>query len=247
VIGLGYNMGWKKFALTLLAGAFGADPVQFTKEHCERFGVDLWDFQVRFGAQCEDLVSRLELGALVEHCAVAKHFVDKYRRINAPVVDLWKFCDHLLEEMLLLDAGGTFGPQANFAIARHAIRKPAGMVLHYPGLRRAQDGGYVYVGGPVGKTPRFLYGGKLVENLVQSFCRDIILEQAVDIYACYGYAPVTTSHDELVYILPEARAEKALHEEILPAMAVAPGWCRALPLKASGGVGMNYGEAGEDK
>jgi hypothetical protein len=246
VIGLGYQMGWAKFALQLLAGPFGADPITFTLEDVAKYGVDLEAFRAKYGGRCADLVSRLEPEALVVHCAVAKFFVDKYRSVNRKITDLWKFCDYLLEEMVLDEAEGTFGPQSNFIVGRHKIIRPGGAMLYYAGLTGSGEDGYRYMGGPVGKKVTYIYGGKLVENLVQGFCRDILLEQMVAAKAELGIEPVTTTHDELVYIEPEAKAEETL-KSLFAIMATPPAWCAGMPLKATGGFGRSYYEAGLEK
>jgi DNA polymerase len=96
-----------------------------------------------------------------------------------------------------------------------------------------------------GREKRKLFGGKVLENIVQALARIIVLDAAVRlrrILRVYGVQLVHCVHDELVYIVPDELVnvvKKFVHDE----MVRPPTWMPDLPLAAEVGVGDNYGDA----
>lgn len=260
LLGLGFSMGTAKFATELLKGMLGSDPVQFTERDAETFGVDVSAFEGRsvgfeqkttWGLRVETIRQagfRLTYRAMLVHFAVADHFVRLYRSTNKRIAALWKTCDQILRVMEA-QGGDPDAVRMSFMglkIKRHAIEKPNGMTLHYPGLRKGRSG-FTYMGGATGKKVTKIYGGLLTENLVQSLARDIVAEQALWVRARYANAlqgqrnPLgTTTHDELVAVVPAEQATECL-DFMINRMRIAPVWCRGLPLNAAGGFGVSYG------
>jgi DNA polymerase len=257
IIGLGYGMGWLKFAGVLLK-----DGVQFDASFAEQYGVDVRAFAAAgpkgkktFGEQVEEMPSRLPLEERITHCAVTKYFVDLYRRVNTPVTELWAHMEEVLESMLVEDAEPwPVGPGGVLKVVRHALVLPNGLQLRYPGLRMHQktraDGRpgkpeFTYLGGKSGKQVEKAYGGHMVENVVQALARIVLGEMALDIEDRaieLGGRFVTTTHDETVAAVPERHADE-LFKYALERMRVAPSWAPGLPLDADGGIAAAYGEA----
>lgn len=245
-LGLGYSMSWAKFALTLLAGPMGADPIQFTHEDAEAFGVSVNGFkQNKYKmTRLEELPTRLDREAFIAHCACCDYIVQLWRRENKQIVESWGEKDLVLKAMVDgLEA--TFGPGDCLRTVRHGIVLPSGLTMRYPGLRLSEDEdgreSYSYMGGPAGKKRTRVYGGLIVENIVQALSRDIIAEQALRVRAA-GIHVATTTHDEIVARVPAADADAAL-ETMLDIMKTPPDWAIGWPLKAEGGVAENYGAA----
>lgn len=246
ILGLGYSLGWPKLAASLLVGFLGADPIRFGEAELREYQIDVEEFlATKHGDRaCGEVVdhlarsgARLPREELAVHCAVAWYLVRRYRSTYARISGLWYACNRLLEAMLEDDPRVRFGA---FEIRRHAIRKPTGTLLRYPGLAK-DESGYHYLGGDSGREWVRVYGGKLTENLVQSLARDIVGEQAVRVRDA-GYPVLTLTHDEIVTCVPEEQGQTAL-EEIIELMRTPPAWCADMPLNASGGVGRSYGEA----
>jgi len=250
VLGLGFQLGWRSFCVSLAKGFLGAPPVVFDEVQARQYRVNVAAFTLTpfAGSTCGELTAealdksglRVDPGAFLVHAAVTKHFVDLYRKTYRRIVALW----YAFQDALPLMAedgpeGVVRGKVGPVEIVRHGLRKPNGMVLRYPGLRGGPDG-YSYLEGH-GKKRAGVYGGKLTENVVQSLARDIIAEQLLWVRAG-GYQVVTTTHDEIVACVPEAQAEKAL-ADMKGAMRRPPAWCADLPLNASGAIGRSYGEA----
>jgi DNA polymerase bacteriophage-type len=73
------------------------------------------------------------------------------------------------------------------------------------------------------------YGGRLVENIVQSIARDVMAENMLD----ERFTPVMTVHDEIVWEVPEG-------QEHLPYAPSAPSWASGLPVASKLAVGRRY-------
>lgn len=246
VLGLGFQMGALKFGGELLKGMLGAKPVQFTAADAKRYGVSVDRFLVnREGERDEEKLgrirrapARIDHDAKIVHFAVADHFVRLYRRTYGKIAALWdraaRWVDLMAQEGDPAEVLARYGP---LQIRRGSIMKASGLALHYPGLRRGADG-YSYLKNAHERTK--IYGGLLVENLVQSLARDVMAEQALWIRAA-GYRVATTTHDEIVCVVPEARAEECL-AFMIQAMRRPPAWCADLPLNAEGGWARSYGD-----
>lgn len=79
-----------------------------------------------------------------------------------------------------------------------------------------------------------LYGGKIVENVVQAIARDVMAEAMVRVEDA-GYEVVMTIHDEVVV----ERAGGDV-EEFKTLMATLPAWARGLPVAVEGWMGRRY-------
>lgn len=247
VLGLGFGMGWFKFASELLRGMLGAAPVQFGAREVEIFKVDVARFvsevkhMDRAGKtayqRIEELPVRIPLEDRLIHCAVTHFFVELYRATNPKISKTWSAFGDLLSVMVRPGASQVWGP---LTFKHEGIQMPAGLTLHYPGLRKAK-GGYVYMGGKGGREWTKVYGGLLVENVVQKLARDIVGEQAIRI-AERGYKIATTTHDEILCCVPTSQGPECM-AFMLDTMKTAPAWCSDLPLNASGGTAVRYGEA----
>jgi DNA polymerase len=84
------------------------------------------------------------------------------------------------------------------------------------------------------------YGGKLVENVVQAVCRDLLAA----LLACEGAGlPVVLHvHDELVIEVEEGRAEASLRRAA-ELMSAPPTWAAGIPLQVEGFAAERYYKA----
>lgn len=114
------------------------------------------------------------------------------------------------------------------------VRLPSGRYLCYINPEVADDGQISYMG--VNQYTRQwarikTYGGKLVENLVQAWARDVLASNMADIEEA-GYDIVLTVHDELI---TETADDPAFSTERLAArMSTPPSWAPGVPLAAAG-------------
>ncbi|CAB4124635.1 DNA-directed DNA polymerase, family A, palm domain containing protein [uncultured Caudovirales phage] len=114
------------------------------------------------------------------------------------------------------------------------IRLPSGRYLCYLNPELGTDGQITYMG--INQYTRQwsrikTYGGKLVENIVQAWARDVLADNMTDIDRA-GYPIVLTVHDEL---LTETTDSDAYDWQTLAhLMARQPSWAPGVPLSAAG-------------
>jgi DNA polymerase len=174
----------------------------------------------------------------------AERIVSLYRNKYSHIADLWKQGQTALEKM----ASGfeyEFGVGISLKCDSQGVHLPNGMIVRYNNLRK-EEGQFVYDGryGPVK-----IYGGKLVENVVQALARIVVFDQMAKIdQECrkwdtpnHRFKVVLTVHDEIVVCCPTSEGEKVLAfmSEI---MATPPKWASELPVACEGAIGVNYAE-----
>jgi len=76
------------------------------------------------------------------------------------------------------------------------------------------------------------YGGKIVENLIQAMCRDLMADALVRVDDA-GLSPVMHVHDEIVCEVDGAQGAVAL-EYLHEIMTTLPGWAAGFPVGAAG-------------
>ena len=85
-----------------------------------------------------------------------------------------------------------------------------------------------------------LHGGILAENWTQGTARDLLADAWIRCVEA-GYAPVLSVHDELVFEVDAADAQRHL-KRIKGLMEFAPKWAQGLPVKADGKIMTRYGK-----
>lgn len=191
-----------------------------------------------YGMGAKKLQATLRARGIVEDIDVIQGYVDVYRNAYHQIRDLWKRCDEIIP---LMASGGNaeIGP---CIIDGPRILLPNDMYLAYPNLNYTTNRmyeGWSYEFAGMGRT---LWGGKLVENLIQSLARIVIMGHMLETKRRLGLKPALQAHDELVYIVPNARLTEC-KEGLLSIMRSVPSWATGLPVDAEAGVGRNYGEA----
>lgn len=148
-----------------------------------------------------------------------------YRYANKNIVRMWDTAKNLLYKMIQANGTQSAGEYKCLKFGKDFVKLPNGMFLRYPGLRSDDTGSLVY--DTINGEAR-IYGGLFVENLVQALARVIIADQMLAIHAL-GYRIVTMTHDEIVVVCHEDKAEqcKADMERI---MSTPPAWAPTIPL-----------------
>jgi DNA polymerase len=175
----------------------------------------------------------------------AKRIVDLYRQSNDKITDLWKSCEDALSSIFE-------GTKKSYYLDVHrcltvnseGILLPNGCYIRYPNLTVEIQNGkpqYIY------KSRRgqiHLWGGAVVENVVQALARCIVGEQMIAIND--RYPVVLTVHDAAVCVVPEEEVEEAC-KYIVECMSKTPDWAKGLPVACEAHYGYNYGEMKEWK
>ena len=229
-LGCGYQMGADRFRDYLNAGPLGMDPIFL-----------------------EDIPE------LAKYPNPYKYVIDKYRRANYPIKDMWDTLQSTIFDMARKSCDYELGP----LLVRHErIWLPSGLSLHYPGLHKTKEGNWAYESRDGGLS--FLFGGKLLENIIQALSQIIILRQMVWI-SCYlelvyGDEARTALqvHDEVVSAFPLEGAEltgytdrgepiwkngekiKEVSADITAIMHRTDGWFDGIPIGAEGETHLQY-------
>lgn len=154
-----------------------------------------------------------------------------YRSTHPATVQMWYTLDACIPYMLD-HTPYTLGP---ITFIHEGIILPNGMTLDYTGLRPTEEGGWAY---GINGAMKFLWGGTLLENIIQALARIIVIDQAALIDK--EVAPVVGwTHDENLILSPESRAEE--HQKtMVEIMSQPPAWASDLPLAAEGGFDRCY-------
>ena len=179
--------------------------------------------------------------------ADASHIVyGVFRPDNAKIVKLWGIADGWIQHMNNEKAKPiTYNC---ITIRYRCLELPNGMLLHYPNLKWTPDnpledagrGQWSYFDG----TKRVnIYGGKIIENVVQALARIIVFYQMIGIDQFLLKEKigrtVHTIHDETVSLV-HTKASQYAANYMLEAMRKAPYWMPDIPLEAEYTIGDVY-------
>jgi DNA polymerase len=179
----------------------------------------------------------------------AKSYVDTYRTANDKVIKLWRTGDKAIADMAswptVSEEDATpikpyyYGKTKCLKITQDGVILPNGLSIRYPELKldtSAAESKYIYKSR---KGPVSLWGGALVENVVQALARIIVGEQMIEINKRYRVA--LTVHDAAVIVVPEAEKDEAL-AYVTECMSTPPKWARGLPVTCEAKYAQTYGE-----
>ena len=156
--------------------------------------------------------------------------VDRWRRTNPAIVEMWKDLDRAFYH------GGEVGSgriRVEVEGRDRYLRLPSGRAITYHGVAAKTEMG------PYGPRRRLFfrdprrnwarvdtYGGRLTENVTQAVARDVLGASLIEL-ADRGFPVVGHVHDE---VLVEGGPEDL--EEVVDAMTVTPSWAAGLPIDA---------------
>lgn len=175
----------------------------------------------------------------------AERVVKLYREKYPMIAALWKQGQAALDAMIKgyeYELG-----TCKLRCTPDGIELPNGMKVIYPELRVADDGNYEYKN-RYGFTK--IYGGKLIENVVQALARIVVFDQMakIDQTLRKNDKPgkrakvVLTVHDEVVAVVPDEDAANCM-TMMMDYMKQAPSWCADLPVACEADIGKSYGDA----
>ena len=170
-----------------------------------------------------------------------KDIVSLYRETNDKIIDLWRDGDEVIQD--LASWGNTkpyyYGKHDCLYISREGVRLPNGLHIRYPELYLNTDedkSRYMYKSrrGPVS-----MWGGSLVENVVQALARIIVGEQMLKVNE--RYRVVLTVHDAAVVVVKKEELDEAM-KYIIDVMSTPPNWAAGLPVACEANHGESYGD-----
>ena len=85
----------------------------------------------------------------------------------------------------------------------------------------------------------YIWGGTVVENVVQALARIVVGHQMMNINEVYRVA--LTVHDAAVLVVPEDEKEQA-EQLVTGLMSVPPEWAQGCPVACEAKIGATYGD-----
>ena len=176
----------------------------------------------------------------------AKEYVNTYRQANDQIIDLWREGDDVIKD--LADWGRLkayyYGQHRCVMVTKDGIKLPNGLMIRYPNLHLNTEESKSQYQYQSRKGPVSLWGGSLVENVVQALARIVVGQQMLKIQQKYRVA--LTVHDAAVVVVKEAELNNAL-AYIVECMKWTPDWARGLPVTCEAHYGESYGDMVEYK
>lgn len=173
--------------------------------------------------------------------------VDAYRELHSEIVRFWYACEGAFRAAAR--GRGACVDRFDFAPSDDgrdvAIFLPSGRPVVYPEIRVGADGELTYLSCDPKKFADgeqyrdHLYGGKIVENVIQAFCRDLLASAWVRAEAA-GLPVVLTVHDEIVVDVATPGKVRDASEALHQIMLDLPEWAADFPIGASGHTGRRY-------
>lgn len=210
-LALGYQAGWSRFAEMLRIGAFGP-PLNIKDDEAQ-----------------------------------AAH--RGWRQANPFIVANWKATENKLRAAFTGKTSIEDRCVSYEGVGQNGyMHLPNGTAIRYDGVEVNEDGQLEYIQKyrANSKTkPTILrtklYGGIAVENRTQALGRCIIGENMLAIADILGkdWRLVMTTHDEIVGIVPDKKAKKAL-KEVIKVMTTPPEWAKGLPLGVDAHISKRY-------
>lgn len=218
-----------------------------SKEHpIERFVGKTCILGLGYGTGATKLQHTLKTqppGAVVDDDE-AKRIVDLYRSENDKIIDLWAECDDFLGELISWPKNKKdyyIGVHDCVTACSEGLLLPNGFYLHYPEITRDTSEAKSRIVYKSRKGPVSVWGGSIVENIVQALARCVIGEQMLLISK--KYRPALTVHDAVVVVVEEDELEEAL-AYVIECMNTRPSWAPGLPITCEAKYGLSYGACG---
>jgi DNA polymerase len=222
VLALGYGCGWNKFI------TMAYQPAYLDKDAKEVFSMPVTDFEVlqfqdflyKYGDKIQAKKWNRRSQDLEREWVNSWKIVTDFRQSNRKITKLWAFFDKAIKACHGSD---------------YSILLPSGRELIYRNVRVEDDiCSAVTVDKDKWKGSK-LYGGLLVENVVQAIARDIFRDACLRIEDA-GYAVVCRIHDEALCEVP-----KGTDPEIIRALMSAPvSWFLDCPVDAEAKTADKY-------
>jgi DNA polymerase len=198
-----------------------------------------------YGVGAAKMHSILKQGKAEKELDEVKSIVAAYRASNPDLVAAWYRAGDMLSAVRANQAF-SMGPNGIITSVEGGMRKPNGMVLGLPNLRKiknADGNGESWAYDKLmGRSlvPEYIHPAKTFQRCIQSLARDIIGDQLVAI--AKRFPVVLTVHDEIVCLAKEEEVDDCV-AYMTQCMTTAPNWCIDLPLACEVGVGDNYMDA----
>jgi DNA polymerase len=219
----------------LMASAiYNKDVSDITKD--ERFIGKTVVLGCGYGMGAEKFKNMLSLQKVAMDKSEAERIISIYREKNFKIKQLWGQGQNALR-FILQKRNAPIGQHDVVRVMDGGLLLPSGITMRYTNLRNDKDDGFMY-DARKNEVVR-IYGGKVIENIVQALARIVIGHQMLKI--AERYRVVLTVHDAVACIAPETEVLEA-KRYVEECMRSAPDWAVGLPLNCESGYGRSYGD-----
>lgn len=170
----------------------------------------------------------------------AQRVVNTYRQVYSEIPQMWRILGGYISQMTSRHCYIEQGP---LVFLHESIKLPTGLYLHYHELEN-KDGQWWFT---YGGKPKYLYGGKMLENITQALARIQVMDAAIRVRRILKEKNLHNViwfnlqvHDEWVAIVPDEYAEW-FRGVLIAEMKRPPRWGRMIPLDAEGDFAQSYG------
>lgn len=213
----------------------------------ERFVGKTMRLGLGYGTGAKKLHHTLTLGGAdlsEERCA---ELVASWRQSNDKITALWRSADVVLDSLIswpLDDEGGKMdfcylGEHGCLIVDPTGIKLPNGLYIRYPRLCVKQKDGRLVKEYTARRGVVNLWGGAVIENVVQALARIVVGTQMLEISR--RYRVVLTVHDAAVVVVHKDELEEAL-AFVTKTMSTSPSWANGLPIACEAKYGASYGD-----
>lgn len=161
----------------------------------------------------------------------ARDAIESYREANPNIVKMWRELDKAIATMAVGVADEEF---KCVRLRYEQLKLPNGLSMMYHDLCPT-DAGWRFGD----KYRKSLWGGTLLENIIQALARIVVAEQMLEVDKLDGVRVVGCTHDEIIAVCPEEIAEERFNS-MISIMSTPPVWAPDVPLAAEGGWARNY-------
>lgn len=160
---------------------------------------------------------------------LAKTIINSYRGTYSAIPKFWREVENLFKfvvkypEEKMVKRGLIVEHDSEYN--RIILTLPSGSRLYYPQVTKSRSSGnlkWLYSRGSS------LWGGPLVENIVQSTCRDVLVDAMLSVKRA-GYIIAADLYDSFT-VLVKKEAVKDAEEELTIIACEPPSWCATVPL-----------------
>ncbi len=176
--------------------------------------------------------------------AMAERLIKLYRRTHSKVVDYWRRVERAFRmatqnspQVYELSYGVRFYREGNATV----IELPSTRKLYYVDAKIEGHRGDLCLTVPDHRYGgrQHIWGGLLVENIVQAVARDVLAEAVMNIIDALHIRIPLIVHDDMSNVVPEDEAE-AYRLQIEEIAKVPPEWAPGLPIDIEGKISKRY-------
>lgn len=216
--------------------------------------------QLQFGSGAFTFMQKARLEGLDMDLEAATDEVNAWRAKYHDIKNCWQRGEEALKRIVRGVEGYQVDPWGHLTTCSEGIRLPSGRIIRYPHLRFLDFDGALreffakkpprndeeveqFIGWwyGLGRHKRRIYGAKVFHNGVQSLARDSVFDCSIDFYRATGYRFSLRVHDELLYVVPTAKAQHLL-DKLQAIMRTPPRWWPELVVWSEGDLGQRYSE-----